>query len=205
MKKHITLTVNGEVQTLMVDAHATLLDVLREQLGLTGAKKGCDEGECGACTVLLDGRPVTSCLVLAGSLNGRSILTIEGLARTWGKDKLHPLQQAFIDHGAVQCGACTPGMILMAKAILDENPTPTEQQVREGIAGNICRCTGYEKIVEAIMAAAVRLRSSQGRTGSPGPGECTGDVLQITYTERRQTNGESESCWQEHHKGRRVW
>jgi carbon-monoxide dehydrogenase small subunit len=150
MKKVIRLEVNGEPVELAVEPHWTLLDTLRDQLDLTGAKKGCDRGDCGGCTVLLDGKPVTSCMMLAVQADGRRITTIEGL-RT--NARLHPLQQAFVDHGAVQCGFCTPGMILAAVALLEENPTPTEAEVREAIAGNLCRCTGYNKIVDAVMAA----------------------------------------------------
>ena len=151
MKKTISLTVNGESHTLEVDAKDLLLQVLRERLGLTGTKEGCGTGECGACTVLLEGEPVNSCLLLAVRADGKSVVTIEGLAEN---GKLHPLQQAFIDNGAVQCGFCAPGMLLSAKALLDRNPRPTEQDIREGISGNICRCTGYVKIVKAVKQAA---------------------------------------------------
>lgn len=129
----------------------TLLDVLRYDLGLTGTKEGCGTGNCGACTVLIDGRAVNSCLVLVGEVEGKEITTIEGLAQ---EDKLHPVQQAFIDEGAVQCGFCTPGVVLTAKSFLDANPHPTESQIREAIAGNLCRCTGYDKIVRAIIRAS---------------------------------------------------
>jgi carbon-monoxide dehydrogenase small subunit len=132
-----------------------LLDVIRYKLELTGTKKGCDTGQCGSCTVLLDGKPVNSCLILAMEARGREILTVEGLAKN---GQLHPLQEAFIQEGAVQCGYCTPGMLLSAKALLDENPTPTEEEVKEGIAGNLCRCTGYVKIVTAILAGAEKMR-----------------------------------------------
>jgi carbon-monoxide dehydrogenase small subunit len=145
----VTIKVNGQTYSLLVEPNKTLLEFLREDLGLTGAREACDTGGCGACTVLVDGRPVYSCLVLALDCQGKDVLTIEGLATD---GKLHPLQQAFIDHGAIQCGFCTPGMVLTAKALLDENPTPTEEEVRQAIAGNICRCTGYSKIVEAILA-----------------------------------------------------
>ncbi|MEJ5197584.1 MAG: (2Fe-2S)-binding protein [Anaerolineae bacterium] len=151
MKHQITLVVNGETQELAVEPWWTLLDVLRDELGLTGAKKGCDRGDCGACTVLLDGKPVTSCMMLAVQANGHDILTIEGLSRP---GRLHPVQQAFIDHGAIQCGFCSPGMILAAVALLNENPHPTEEEVRSALAGNLCRCTGYAKIVEAVMAVS---------------------------------------------------
>lgn len=150
-KKQLTIKVNGKLHNLKVETNKTLLELLREDLGLTGAKQGCDTGGCGACTVLVEGRPVYSCLVLALDCQGKDILTIEGLA---DGDKLHPLQQSFIDQGAVQCGYCAPGMILSAKALLDENPEPTEEEVRQAIAGNICRCTGYAKIVKAIKSTS---------------------------------------------------
>lgn len=155
MKQMVELKVNGELHTLMLEPNKTLLEVLREDLGLTGAKEACDEGTCGSCTVLLDGRPVPSCLVLGIEARGKDILTIEGLAVD---GKLHPLQEAFIKHGAFQCGFCTPGMLLSAKAALDRNPSPTEEDVRKAISGNLCRCTGYVKIVEAILAAAETMR-----------------------------------------------
>lgn len=149
MKYPLQLTVNGEFVELAVTANRTLLDVLRKDLRLKGAKEGCGAGECGACTVLLDDEPVNSCLILALQADGRRVTTIEGLA---DGGMLHPIQKAFIDHGAIQCGFCTPGMILSAKALLDRNPTPTEKEVREGLVGNFCRCTGYQKIVEAILS-----------------------------------------------------
>jgi carbon-monoxide dehydrogenase small subunit len=145
------LKVNGGIYKISIKPNETLLDVLREKIGLTGSKKGCDTGECGACTVLLDGRPVSSCLMLAIDAKGKDILTIEGMAEN---GKLHPLQEKFLDEGAVQCGYCTPGMILSAKALLSENPNPTELEIKGAIAGNICRCTGYAKIVSAVSAAA---------------------------------------------------
>ncbi len=151
MKHLISLKINGEPYELSVKSNITLLDLLRDEIGLTGTKRGCDTGECGACTVLLDGRPVNSCLVLAVDVNGRDILTIEGLARD---GNLHPLQKAFIEEGAIQCGYCTPGMILSAKALLDENPSPKEEDVKRAIAGNLCRCTGYVRIIKAIMSVA---------------------------------------------------
>lgn len=151
MNKQLALKVNGKFYSLMVDPNRTLLEVLREDLSLTGAKEACDSGGCGACTVLIDGRPVYSCLVLAVDCEGKDILTIEGLA---SDGHLHPIQEAFIHHGALQCGFCTSGMILSAKALLDENPKPTEEDVRKAIAGNLCRCTGYVKIVDAVLAAA---------------------------------------------------
>lgn len=150
MKHRITLTVNGELQDIMVESHQSLLDILRNEVGLTGTKKGCNSGDCGACTVLLNGKAVNSCLVLAAELGGSEILTIEGLLR--GRD-LHPIQKAFIAHGAIQCGFCSPGMIMAAKALLDLFPIPTEEQAKRAISGNLCRCTGYTKIIEAIMDA----------------------------------------------------
>ncbi len=150
MKRRIELNVNGQVYEVFVEPWKTLLEVLREELGLTGAKSGCDDGNCGACTVILDGKAIKSCLMLVPQAKGKTILTIEGL----GSEKnLHPLQQAFIDHFAVQCGFCTPGMILTAKALLDEKLQATEEDIRQGLRGNICRCTGYVKIVEAVEAA----------------------------------------------------
>ena len=151
MKQLIQLKVNGDYYEIAVDDRRTLLEVLRENLGLTGAKKGCDEGDCGACTVLMDGEAVPSCLVLAVEAQGKEITTIEGLAQD---GKLHPVQEAFVKYGAVQCGFCTSGMILSAKALLDKNPEPTEEEIRGAIAGNLCRCTGYVKIIEAIQAVA---------------------------------------------------
>lgn len=150
-KQDIQLTINGDAFKLSVAPNRTLVDVLRDDLGLTGAKAGCGEGACGACTVLLDGRPVLSCLTLAVEVQGKSVVTVEGLAEG---EELHPVQQAFVEHGAIQCGFCSPGMILVAKALLDENPNPSEEEVREAISGNFCRCTGYAKIVEAVLAAA---------------------------------------------------
>ena len=151
MKQAIRLYVNGEEHEILAETNRTLLDVLRENLGLTGTKRGCDLGTCGACTVLINGKPHLSCLTLAVDVQGKEILTIEGL----GQDrKLHPLQKAFVENGAVQCGFCTPGMILTAKAFLDEHPSPAEEDVKKSISGNFCRCTGYVKIVEAILAAA---------------------------------------------------
>jgi len=149
--------VNGEDHDLAAAPHKTLLEVLREEMGLTGTKHGCELGECGTCTVLVDGRPVLSCLALPIELEGRAITTVEGLA---GAGRLHPLQQAFAELGAAQCGYCTPGMLMAAKALLDRNPTPTRAEVVEAISGNICRCTGYGQIVEAVEFAADRLRKT---------------------------------------------
>ena len=152
MKETVNFIVNGQKVRLVLEGSETLLECLRDQVGLTGTKKGCDQGDCGACTVLIDGRPVNSCLVLAAEVAGREITTIEGLAQG---DKLHPLQQAFIEHNAIQCGFCTPGMILTSLALLNEIPNPSEEEIRRYLQGNLCRCTGYSKIVEAIQAAAL--------------------------------------------------
>ncbi len=149
MKQVMNLRVNGEDFEVYVEVFKTLVEVLRDELQLTGAKVACSSGRCGACTVLVDGKAVKSCLIPAAQVQGREILTIEGL----GQDGLHPVQQAFIDYFAVQCGYCTPGMILSAKALLDENPNPTLDEVRGALVGNLCRCTGYVKIVEAVLAA----------------------------------------------------
>ena len=151
MRQLIQLIVNGEPYEVMVKPSETLLYVLREKLGLTGAKHGCDTGKCGSCTVLIDGKPIRSCLALAISTRDREITTIEGLAKN---GELHPIQKAFIEHGAVQCGFCTPGMIMFTKAFLEDNPEPQEEEIRRALSGNICRCTGYVKIIEAIQAAA---------------------------------------------------
>jgi carbon-monoxide dehydrogenase small subunit len=149
--ERIALVVNGERRELEVRPWATLLDVLREDLGLTGAKEGCGVGECGACTVIMEGRTVNACLVLAAEAHEKDIVTIEGLA---SGDRLHPIQQAFVDVGGLQCGYCTPGMVLSAKALLDRNPNPTDEEIRKGLEGNFCRCTGYTKIIESVRAAA---------------------------------------------------
>jgi aerobic carbon-monoxide dehydrogenase small subunit len=151
MKQEMQFKVNGEEYSVQVDTRRTLLEVLRETLGLTGTKEMCNKGDCGGCTVIMDGKPVLSCLTLAIEAQGRDIMTIEGLANGY---ELHPIQQAFVDSGAVQCGYCTPGFIMSAKALLDKTPNPTEDEVKEGIANNICRCTGYVQIVEAIQKAA---------------------------------------------------
>ncbi|NLE74646.1 MAG: (2Fe-2S)-binding protein [Actinobacteria bacterium] len=155
MKTVATFTVNGLPHEIAVEPHQLLIEVLREHLGLTGTKHSCGVGNCGACTVLVDGTPELACLTLAMEVRDKSVLTIEGLAK---EGLLHPLQQAFVDYGAIQCGYCTPGMILTGKALLDDNPDPTEHEVREALAGNICRCTGYVKIVEAVLAAAEVMR-----------------------------------------------
>jgi aerobic-type carbon monoxide dehydrogenase small subunit (CoxS/CutS family) len=150
-QEEITLKVNGTNYRLNIEPRRTLVEVLRENLGLTGTKKSCNEGDCGACTVLMDGRPVASCLVLAMDAQGKEILTIEGLSEG---EKLHPIQEAFLKHGAIQCGFCTPGMVMSAKALLDENLEPTTTEIRKAISGNLCRCTGYQHIVDSIMAAS---------------------------------------------------
>ena len=157
-KQIISLAINGEEYEVAVTPNRTLLEVLREDLSLTGAKEGCDDGLCGSCTVLLDGKPVRSCLLLAVEAQGYRITTIEGLAQ---QGELHPLQQAFIVQGAVQCGYCTPGMILTAKALLDENPSPTRHEILEALSGNFCRCTGYNKIVTAIDACADQMKGGR--------------------------------------------
>lgn len=154
MKVNIKIMVNGDPYFVQVSPFRTLLDVLREDIGLTGTKKGCGEGECGACTVLMDGKPVNSCLFLAVQAEGKEITTIEGLAA----GNLHPVQEAFVAKGAIQCGYCSPGFILTAWALLKTNPHPTEEEITTAISGNICRCTGYQKIVEAILDAAQRLQ-----------------------------------------------
>jgi len=153
--KLIRVVVNGKLLKIRVDHYRTLLEVLREDLHLTGTKNGCNEGECGACTILLDGKAVDSCLILAVDANGKRITTIEGLAK---EGKLDPLQEAFVEYGAIQCGFCTPGMILSAKALLNENPSPSEEEVKTALAGNLCRCTGYKKIITAVLAASQKLK-----------------------------------------------
>ena len=151
----VTINVNGETRTASVPPETTLLTLLRDNFNLTGAKLGCDVGDCGACTVIVDGKPVNACLMLAGQADGRDVLTIEGLA---SMDRLHPIQKAFEDRASLQCGFCGPGVIMSAKALLDENPDPTPQEIRDAIAGNLCRCTGYTKMIEAIEDAARALR-----------------------------------------------
>jgi carbon-monoxide dehydrogenase small subunit len=150
----LTLDVNGERSELLVPVHKTLLEVLREDMGLTGTKHGCELGECGTCTVLINGKPELSCLLLPIQVQGRAITTVEGLARG---SELHPLQQAFAELGAAQCGYCTPGILLAASSLLDENAAPTREEIREALAGNLCRCTGYTKILQAIELAASRM------------------------------------------------
>lgn len=155
MKRLITLNVNGKEHEVAVAPNRTLTQVLREDLGLLGTKEGCGVGDCGACTVVIDGKPVNSCLVLAVQASGSEITTIEGVAGAGG---LHPIQQAFVDFGAIQCGFCTPGMVLSAKSLLESNPEPTEREIREALSGNLCRCTGYQKIVEAVQEASKAMK-----------------------------------------------
>ncbi|WP_428649610.1 (2Fe-2S)-binding protein [Roseibium sp.] len=156
MKQIVELTVNGDPRELIVEEHRSLLDTLREEAGMTGTKKGCDVGDCGACTVLVEGQPVNACLMLAVEAHGKRIETVEGLQN--GSDDLHPLQDAFMRHGASQCGFCTPGILMMARKLLEENPDPTDEEIRFGLSGNICRCTGYTKIFDAIRSAAQEMR-----------------------------------------------
>ena len=156
MKKPLALTVNGEPRQVLVEPYYSLLDALRDEMRLTGTKKGCDEGDCGACTVLLNGQPVTSCLVLAHSAHDAQVTTVEGLATA---ESLHPVQQSFAEYGGLQCGFCTPGLIMAAVGLLEKDPDPSEEEVKYAIGGNLCRCTGYTKVVQAIMAAAEKARS----------------------------------------------
>ena len=165
MKMRLSLTVNGETQELLVPVHKTLLEVLREDLRLTGTKHGCELGECGTCTVLVDGAPVLSCLALPADLEGHAIKTVEGMA---AGSELHPLQQAFAELGAAQCGYCTPGILLTAEALLSESPAPSRSEIREALAGNLCRCTGYTKILEAVELAALRMAAGSGRAVASG-------------------------------------
>jgi aerobic-type carbon monoxide dehydrogenase small subunit (CoxS/CutS family) len=159
----LMLNVNGQRRSASVAPETTLLDLLRNEFGLTGAKLGCDVGDCGACTVIVDGKPVNACLMLAAQAAERDVLTIEGLAT---RDALHPIQQAFEEHASLQCGFCGPGVILSAKALLDENPDPTRHDVRDALSGNLCRCTGYTKLIDAVQEAAARMRGA--REGSRG-------------------------------------
>jgi aerobic carbon-monoxide dehydrogenase small subunit len=154
-KLHIAATINGELVEFLCEPQQSLLEALRDELGLTGTKEGCGSGDCGACSVIFNGRVVNSCLVLAVEAEGASITTVEGLAKD---GVLHPLQRQFLEHAALQCGFCTPGVLVAAKALLDRNPNPTEAEVRYGLAGNLCRCTGYDKIVRAVLAAAAEIR-----------------------------------------------
>ena len=158
MKKPLQLNVNGEGKQILVEPYSSLLDTLRDDIRLTGTKKGCDEGDCGACTVFLNGKPVTSCMVLAHSAHDADVITIEGLGNL---DDMHPVQQAFVDYGGLQCGFCIPGLIMSATAFLKENPDPTGEEVRFGIGGNLCRCTGYSKVVEAVLAAARNINNKR--------------------------------------------
>jgi len=154
-KHHVTATINGEAVEFLCETQQTLLDSLRDDIGLTGSKEGCASGDCGACSVIMDGKVVCSCLVLACEVDGKTITTIEGIAQG---DQLHPIQQKFLEHAALQCGFCTPGLIVATKALLDENPSPTEEEARYWLAGNLCRCTGYDKVIRAVMDAAAELR-----------------------------------------------
>ena len=156
-KQHVTTTVNGDSVELLCDSTQTLLDVLRDELDMKGTKEGCGTGDCGACSVTMDGVLVCSCLVLGVEANGKSVETIEGMAEG---EELHPLQQKFIDHIALQCGICTPGLLVASKALLEENPDPTESEIRYWLAGNLCRCTGYHKIIEAVQDAAAEMRGN---------------------------------------------
>ena len=165
---NVSIIVNGETRTASVPPETTLLRLLRDNFNLTGAKLGCDVGDCGACTVIVDGKPVNACLILAGQADGREVLTIEGLA---SMDRLHPIQKAFEDHGSLQCGFCGPGTILSAKALLDENSNPTVQEIEDALSGNLCRCTGYTKMIEAIQAAARVLRAETAERTTREPAE----------------------------------
>ena len=156
-KHHVSTTINGDAVEFLCEPQLTLLDVLRDQLQMTGSKEGCSSGDCGACSVTVDGRLVCSCLMLAVEAEGHAIETIEGMAR---KDDLHPLQQKFLEHAALQCGICTPGFLIAAKDLLARNPDPTEEEIRFGLAGNLCRCTGYDKIVRAVQDAASVMRTA---------------------------------------------
>ncbi|HET7089135.1 MAG TPA: (2Fe-2S)-binding protein [Anaerolineae bacterium] len=167
-KLHLALTVNGEPRELLIDPRRTLLDVLRNQLELRGTHRGCDTGNCGACTVILNGRLVTSCMVLAADCDGADVLTVEGISPD---GQLHPVQRALVEQGGIQCGYCTPGMVMASVALLNANPQPTEEEVRMGLAGNLCRCTGYKKIVEAVLAVAGERNSWELRELTPSVSE----------------------------------
>jgi carbon-monoxide dehydrogenase small subunit len=158
MNQLITLDVNGQSYPIVVEGRTRLLDALRDKCMLTGAKEGCSTGDCGACTVMMDGQPVTSCLVVAASAQGRKVTTVEGVAKG---QELHPVQRAFMECGALQCGICTPGMIMTSIAILNENPNPSREEIRFGLQGNLCRCTGYDKIVDAVEKAAAYMKESK--------------------------------------------
>ena len=158
MKKVLQITVNGVERSILVEPFYSLLDMLRDELHLTGTKKGCDEGDCGACTVLLNGQPVTSCLVLAHSVRGSDVTTVEGLA---SGGELHPVQRSFVENGGLQCGFCTPGLIMATVGLLQNNPDPTEEEVKFGLGGNLCRCTGYSKVIDAVMAAVDSSRDTE--------------------------------------------
>ncbi len=157
MKQHVSTMINGEPVEYLCEPQQTLLEVLRDELGLTGTKEGCGTGDCGACSVMLDGRLVCSCLVFAQELEGRELTTIEGVA---SPDRLHPVQQKLLEHAGLQCGICTPGVVVAAKALLDANPAPTEEETRYWLAGNLCRCTGYDKIIRAVLDAAEDIRGA---------------------------------------------
>lgn len=157
-KHHVSATINGEAVEFLCETQQTLLDTLRDDIGLTGSKEGCASGDCGACSVIMDGKLVCSCLVLSCECDGKTITTIEGIAQG---DHLHPIQQKFLEHAALQCGFCTPGLIVATKALLDENPNPTEEEARYWLAGNLCRCTGYDKVIRAVMDAAAEMRGEK--------------------------------------------
>lgn len=167
---HVSTTINGDPVEFVCQPGEVLLDVLRNRVGLTGAKEGCGTGDCGACSVTLDGRLVCACLVLGAEADGRAITTVEGLA---SGGRLHPLQEKFIEHAALQCGVCTPGFLVAAKALLDRNPDPTVEQIRYALAGNLCRCTGYDKIVRAVQAAAAELATDAAQAGKSGKSKKT--------------------------------
>jgi aerobic carbon-monoxide dehydrogenase small subunit len=157
-KHHVSAVINGEPTEFLCETQQTLLDALRDEIGLTGSKEGCASGDCGACSVIVDGRLVCSCLMLACEADGTAVTTIEGIAQG---DQLHPVQQKFLEHAALQCGFCTPGLIVATKALLDENPSPTEEEARYWLAGNLCRCTGYDKVIRAVMDAASVMRGEK--------------------------------------------